>query len=69
MEEPIKKKMIEASQRMINEQNNNNNPPVNEHFILQIKTLLQNAPRRDADDKLERLLKIKKKGIRRKQCT
>jgi hypothetical protein len=48
MEEPIKKKMIEASQRMINEQNNNNNPPVNEHFILQIKTLLQNAPRRDA---------------------
>ena len=51
--------MIEASQRMINEQNNNNNPPVNEHFILQIKTLLQNAPRRDADDKLERLLQPK----------
>jgi hypothetical protein len=46
--------MIEASQRMINEQNNS--PPVNEHFKLHIKTL-QNAPRRDADDKLERLLK------------
>jgi hypothetical protein len=46
-EEAIKK-MIEASQRrMINEQNNS--PPVNEHFKLQIKTLLQNAPR-DADD-------------------
>jgi hypothetical protein len=47
-------KMIEASQRMINEQLNS--PPVNEHFKLQIKTL-QNAPR-DAD-KLERLLKVK----------
>jgi hypothetical protein len=35
--------MIEASQRMINEQNNNS-PPVNEHFKLLIKTL-QNAPR------------------------
>jgi hypothetical protein len=47
-------KMIEASQRMINEQLNS--PPVNEHFKLQIKTL-QNAPR-DAD-KLERILKVK----------
>jgi hypothetical protein len=28
---------------------------------LQIKTLLQNAPRRDADDKLERLLKVKER--------
>jgi hypothetical protein len=46
--------MIEASQRMINEQLNS--PPVNEHFKLQIKTL-QNAPR-DAD-KLERILKVK----------
>jgi hypothetical protein len=48
--------MIEASQRMINEQLNSR--PVNEHFKLQIKTL-QNAPR-DAD-KLERLLKIKER--------
>jgi hypothetical protein len=48
------KKMIEASQRMINEQLNS--PPVNEHFKLQIKTL-QNAPR-DVD-KLEWLLKRK----------
>jgi hypothetical protein len=46
--------MIEASQRMINEQHGN--PAVNEHFKLQIKTL-QNAPR-DVD-KLERLLKVK----------
>jgi hypothetical protein len=48
--------MIEASQKMINEQLNS--PPVNEHFKLQIKTL-QNAPR-DAD-KLERLLKVKRR--------
>src|SRR5919107_227222 len=47
-------KMIEASQRMINEQLNS--PPVNEPFKLQIKTL-QNAPR--DPDKLERLLKVK----------
>ena len=47
-------KMIEASQKMINEQLNS--PPVNEHFKLQIK-ILQNAPR-DLD-KLERLLKLK----------
>jgi hypothetical protein len=53
--------MIEASQKMINEQLNS--PPVNEHFKLQIKTL-QNAPR-DADDKLERLLKVKKGKNRR----
>jgi hypothetical protein len=45
--------MIEASQRMISEQNN---PIMNEHFKLQIKTL-QNAPRDKA--KLERLLKVK----------
>jgi hypothetical protein len=49
-------KMIEASQRMINEQHGN--PAVNEHFKLQIKTL-QNAPR--DPDKLERLLKIKER--------
>jgi hypothetical protein len=49
-------KMIEASQKMINEQLNSR--PVNEHFKLQIKTL-QNAPR-DAD-KLERLLKVKER--------
>jgi hypothetical protein len=53
---PHKEKMIEASQRMINEQNN---PIVNKHFKLQIKTLLQKAPR-DAD-KLERLLKVKER--------
>jgi hypothetical protein len=49
-------KMIEASQRMINEQLNS--PPVNEHFKLQIKTL-QNAPR-DAD-KLRLLLEVKQR--------
>jgi hypothetical protein len=49
-------KMIEASQRMINEQLNS--LPVNEHFKLQIKTL-QNAPR--DPDKLERLLKVKRR--------
>lgn len=49
-------KMIDASQRMINEQLNS--PTVNEHFKLQIETL-QNAPR--DPDKLERLLKIKRR--------
>jgi hypothetical protein len=34
-------KMIEASERMIREQNN---PAISKHFKLQIKTLLQNAP-------------------------
>jgi hypothetical protein len=48
--------MIEASQRMINEQNN---PIVNKHFELQIKTLLQNAPR-DVDN-LEWLLQVKER--------
>jgi hypothetical protein len=48
--------MIEASQRMINEQHGN--PAVNEHFKLQIKTL-QNAPR--DPDKLERLLRLKER--------
>jgi hypothetical protein len=48
--------MIEASQRMINEQNN---PIVNKHFELQTKTL-QNAPR-DADE-LEWLLKKKERA-------
>jgi uncharacterized membrane protein YgaE (UPF0421/DUF939 family) len=52
-DEAIKKMMIEASQKMIKEQNNS--PPVNEHFKLQIKTL-QNAPRDP-----ERLLKIKER--------
>ncbi len=50
-----KEKMIEASQKMINEKNN---PAVNKHFELEIKTL-QNAPR-DAD-KLEALLKAKER--------
>jgi hypothetical protein len=36
------RKMIEATQRMISEQNNS--PPVNGHFKLQIKAP-QNAPR------------------------
>jgi hypothetical protein len=54
-EEAIRK-MIEASQRMINEEHNSR--PVNEHFKLQIKTL-QNAPR--DPDKLEWLLKIKER--------
>ena len=48
--------IIEASQRMISEQNN---PIINEHFELQIKTL-QNAPRDPG--KLERLLKAKERG-------
>jgi hypothetical protein len=49
--------MIEASERMINEQQNNS-PHVNEHFKLQIKTLqntLQDV------DKLEALLKVKER--------
>jgi len=50
--------MIEASQSIIVEQNN---PAINRHFELGIKTLLQNVPRH-ADDKLERLLKVKEKG-------
>jgi hypothetical protein len=50
------RKMIEASQRMIGEQNNNS--AVNRHLELEIKTL-QNAPR--DPDKLERLLKIKER--------
>jgi hypothetical protein len=55
-EEAIQK-MIEASQRMINEQQHGN-PAINEHFKLQIKTL-QNAPR--DEEKLERLLKVKER--------
>jgi hypothetical protein len=51
-----KEKMIEASQRMIGEQNN---PAINKHFKLQIKTLPQNAPR-DVD-KLQQLLKVKQR--------
>jgi hypothetical protein len=46
--------MIEASQKMINEQLDSR--PVNEHFKLQIMTL-QNAPR--DPDKLEALLRAK----------
>jgi hypothetical protein len=51
---PHKENMIES--RMIGEQNNN--PAVNNHFRLQIKMLLQNAPRRDAD-RSEWLLQVK----------
>jgi hypothetical protein len=54
---PHKEKMIESSQRMIGEQKNNN-PAINKHFKLQIKRL-QDAPRGDADNKLEWLLKVK----------
>jgi hypothetical protein len=36
------------------------NPAIKKHLELEIKTLLQNAPRRDAD-KLEGLLKLKKR--------
>jgi hypothetical protein len=53
--------MIEASQKMINEQLSN--PPVNEHFKLQIKTL-QNAPRKDVE-KLEQILQVRER--KRKQ--
>ena len=49
--------MIEASQKMINEQHNS--LVVNRDFKLKIKTL-ENAPIRDPD-KLERLLKIKER--------
>jgi hypothetical protein len=48
--------MIEASQKMIVEENNS--PPVNRHFELEIKTL-QNAPR--DPDKWERLLRLKER--------
>jgi hypothetical protein len=47
--------MIEASQRMIT----TNSSVVNRDFKLKIKTL-QSAPR-DADDKLERLLRLKER--------
>jgi hypothetical protein len=36
------------------------NPVIKRHYELQIKTLLQNAPRRDAD-KLELLLQVKER--------
>jgi hypothetical protein len=55
MERRRPRKMIEASQKMINEQNN---LIINKHFELQIKTL-QNAPT-DADT-LELLLQVKVK--------
>jgi hypothetical protein len=66
-EEAIQK-MIEGIQRMITSSSQGGegkegegiNPALNKHFKLQIKTL-QNAPRRDADDKLERLLKLKER--------
>jgi hypothetical protein len=54
-EEAIRK-MIEASQRMIGQRNSS---AVNNHFKLQIKTLLQNTPR-DAD-RLEALLREKER--------
>jgi hypothetical protein len=62
-EEAIKKKMIEASQRMImmNSQGGElggMNPAIKRHLELEIKTL-QNATR--DGDKLERLLKAKER--------
>jgi hypothetical protein len=48
--------MIEASQRMIREQNNH---AINRHLELEIKTLLQNASR--DEEKLEAILKIKER--------
>jgi hypothetical protein len=38
-----------------------NIPGCSQSLSLLIKTLLQNAPKRDADDKLERLLKVKRR--------
>jgi uncharacterized protein (DUF1778 family) len=61
-EEAIKK-MIEASQKIINEEHNSS--VVNRDFKLKIKTL-QNAPR-DAG-KLKQLLKVKEME-KRKLCT
>jgi hypothetical protein len=49
--------MIEATQKMINEQHNSS--VVNRDFKLKIKTL-ENAPIRDPD-KLEQLLKVKER--------
>jgi hypothetical protein len=55
--------MIEASQRMININSQGQlggmNPAIKRHFELQIKTLLQNAPK-DVD-KLKQLLKRKQR--------
>jgi hypothetical protein len=43
--------MIEASQKMItiNRQREGVNSAINKHLELEIKTLLQNAPRRDVE--------------------
>jgi hypothetical protein len=54
--------MIDASQRMITINSSQEalgglNPATKKHLELQIKTLLQNVPRREVD-KLERLLKV-----------
>jgi hypothetical protein len=55
--------MIEASQRMITINSQGElggiNPAIKKHYELQIKTLLQNAPR--DPDKLEQLLKRKER--------
>jgi hypothetical protein len=55
--------MIEASQKMISEQNNN--PIVNIHLKLEIKTL-QDAPR--DPDRLEQLLQSKERQ-NEEECT
>jgi hypothetical protein len=55
--------MIEASERMIGEQNNN--PIVNIHLKLEIKTL-QNAP--SDPDGLERLSQVKERQ-KEEECT
>ncbi len=66
--------MIEASQRMImmnsqggaeGKEEGGLNPAMKSHLELEIKTL-QNAPR-DADNKLERLLKVKERENYRPQ--
>jgi hypothetical protein len=62
------KKMIEASQRMITINSQGDgvakdggamNPVMKRHLELEIKTLLQNAPRNS--EKLERLLQVKER--------
>jgi len=58
IKEAQKSKLNESSQRMIGKQNNNP-AAINNHFKLQIKTLIQNAAR--DEDKLEAFLKAKEK--------
>jgi hypothetical protein len=50
--------MIESCESIIDEEHNSS--VVNRDFKLKIKTMLENAPRRDAD-KLEQLLRLKQR--------